>query len=90
MSKKINLNEKEKDVLRILEESSAIDGEMCVSFAYIAYNKRDIKAVRRACRSLRRKGLAEYYRGLMTDEGEVAGSGYCITLAGIEILNPDE
>jgi len=36
----------------------------------------DIKEIRKACRSLRDKGLASYMRGLMTEDGEVAGSGY--------------
>jgi len=36
----------------------------------------DRRTVRRACRSLTRKGLAEYGRGLWTEDGEPAGSGY--------------
>ncbi len=38
--------------------------------------------VRRVCRALARKGLAEYSRGLFNEDGEVAGSGYAITMAG--------
>lgn len=38
--------------------------------------------VRRTVRALARKGLAEYRRGLWTDEGTPAGSGYCATDAG--------
>jgi hypothetical protein len=44
----------------------------------------DRKAVRRACRSLARKGLAEFGRGLWTEDGEPAGSGYAATKQGAE------
>lgn len=42
----------------------------------------DRKVVRRACRSLARKGLAKYHRGCWTDEGRPAGSGYGATEKG--------
>lgn len=38
--------------------------------------------VRRSVRACARKGLAEHIRGLFTDDGMVAGSGYGITPAG--------
>jgi Mn-dependent DtxR family transcriptional regulator len=38
--------------------------------------------IRRIVRHLARKGLAQYERGLWTDDGEPAGSGYCITHQG--------
>ena len=43
----------------------------------------DRKAVRRSVRALARKGLAEYSRGLWTEDGEPAGAGYCLTDEGI-------
>lgn len=46
----------------------------------------DRKTVRRCCRSLRRKGLALFESGLWTDEGEPAGSGYCSTAKGRDLL----
>ena len=46
----------------------------------------DRARIRRACRSLARKGLAEYMRGLWTEDGEMAGAGYGITKAGVERL----
>lgn len=36
------------------------------------------KELRREMKGLREMGLTEYARGLMTEEGEVAGSGYTI------------
>lgn len=43
------------------------------------------KDVRLACRSLARKGLAQYERGLFNDDGGLAGSGYSLTTAGSEL-----
>lgn len=41
------------------------------------------RAMARHCRN---EGLAEYGRGLFTEDGEVFGSGYCITPRGVEWL----
>lgn len=38
--------------------------------------------VRRTVRALARKGLAEFHRGLFTEDGLTAGSGYCASSAG--------
>lgn len=75
----MRLNENERKVLGELPPWD----DSYVSFAYLSSNTGlDRKAVRRACRSLARKGLAEYGRGLWNDEGP-AGSGYCATKAGV-------
>lgn len=42
--------------------------------------------VRRAIRSLARKGLAEYSAALCTEDGDFAGAGYRITIAGRKLL----
>lgn len=42
--------------------------------------------VRRACRALTRKGLAEFGKGLWTDDGEMAGSGYRATKKGRALI----
>lgn len=44
----------------------------------------DRKEVRRAARSLKRKGLAQFMSGLWTEDGEMAGSGYACTSAGAD------
>ena len=60
--------------------------EICVPFAPIqAITTYDRKTVRRHVRALARKGLAEYKRGLWNDDGP-AGAGYCITNAGIKVM----
>ena len=43
----------------------------------------DRKSVRRACRSLARRGYAEYARGLINGRGDFAGSGYGCTRLGL-------
>jgi len=86
---KIKINPTEHAVLEVLEANSRRDGELCITFSWIADDaKLALKEVRRACRSLKKKGLAEFYRGLMTEDGEVAGSGYCVSKAGEAYLKP--
>lgn len=50
----------------------------------------DIKTTRKNVRSLREKGFAEYSRGLMTEDGEVAGAGYIITEKGKEYVDKNK
>lgn len=38
------------------------------------------------CRSLKDRGFARYQRGLFTEDGETAGSGYGITRKGLAYL----
>ncbi len=59
-------------------------GERCTPFWPIeqitGFERRE---VRRHVRALSRKGLAEYFRGLTTEQGDFAGAGYSITKAGL-------
>ena len=87
----IKLNDNEKNVLTALAECTRSGGELCMAFKSIAsYTEPDLdeKAVRRACRSLKVKGFAEFHRGLMDDDGKVAGSGYCVSDEGEAFLSP--
>lgn len=43
--------------------------------------------IRRVVRALARKSMLQFGRGLFTDEGEVAGSGYGLTQAGRNYLD---
>jgi hypothetical protein len=84
---KMNLNPTEKKVLACLAEEAGLDtycGESYYCFAVISeWIHLDRKEIRRACRSLARKGLTEYGRGLWNDFGP-AGAGYRLTKAGRE------
>jgi hypothetical protein len=73
--------------LGALETLTYPDGERCSPFRPIQdYTGYDRKTVRRHVRALARKGLAEYFRGLCTEDGDMAGAGYCITKAGLVAL----
>lgn len=78
------INPVERRVLKALCGVWCADCDFCyLGFKGIGRRTRlSRKLIRRACRSLRRKGLAEYGRGLWTEDGEVAGSGYAATRAG--------
>lgn len=82
------INTSEAKVLAVL---AAISGDFgCFSFRPIMRRTRlNRAAVRRACRSLARKGLARFHRGLWTEDGEPAGSGYCATEQGVAAADPE-
>jgi hypothetical protein len=76
------ISERERRCLDELVEYFESDMN-CLYFKYIASETKLTESqVRRAVRSLARKGLAEYVRGLFDDDGQVAGSGYCATFQG--------
>lgn len=82
----MNLNDAERRVLGFLSEYLDSDGS-CYSFAGImAETSLDRRSVRLACRSLKRKGFAEFHKGLWSEDGEPAGSGYCATRPGAQYL----
>ena len=87
--RKPKLNEDMRLVLESLALNSGSDWN-CKGFASIASDieskKLDRKRIRFCCRALTRKGLAEFHRGLWTEDGEPAGSGYCCTEAGRELI----
>lgn len=78
------------DALKILEalgRKTVPEGMHCVPFKpIIQATGFDRSKTRRIVRLLARKDLAEYWRGLCTDDGDFAGAGYCITNAGQALL----
>jgi len=42
------------------------------------------EVVRGILRTLREEGKVDFTRGLWTEDGEPAGSGYCLTVAGLK------
>jgi len=68
---------------RVLEILSGGHDEWCFGLSTIAGDAGLHRELTRgALRSLRDRGLAKFQRGLMTEDGDVAGSGYGITPAG--------
>ena len=79
---KIKISEREKKCLTHLLTLYNSDQD-CTYFRYVAKDTGlEEKQVKRAVRSLARKGLAEYVRGLFDEDGFVAGSGYRATELG--------
>ena len=85
------MTDDEIKVLEVLFQHTRHSGEYCITFDYtMGDTNLSRKDVRNICRSLRGKGLAEFYSGLMTDDGEVAGSGYCISWEGYKLFESIE
>jgi hypothetical protein len=86
--KSIGLSERERAALVVLDGAA----DDCDDFCYLHFKTiatrsgLDQKVIRRTVRALARKGFAEYGKGLWTDDGEPAGSGYCCTEAGRDFL----
>lgn len=59
-----------------------------INFKEVAARSRlERRLIRRTVRALARKGFTKYYRGLWTEDGEPAGSGYGLTKLGWHHLN---
>jgi hypothetical protein len=70
----------------VLDSLSDAGEERCYAFAPICqHTGLERSVVRRACRSLKRKGLARFETGLWTEDGEPRGSGYGLTRAGLTL-----
>ena len=82
------VNENERKVLEVLAEEWSSDTNCYFFKGIAAQTKLEIKQVRRACRSLAKKGYTEFVRGLFDDDGMVAGSGYCATRKGAALISP--
>jgi hypothetical protein len=81
----MTLNPKELKVLAALASVASDDGFGYLSFHAIGHRARlNRQVVRRSCRSLTRKGLAQFSRALWSEDGEPRGSGYAATKAGSE------
>lgn len=86
----MKLNSDAQKVLAFLVEQYSYEGFGYCPFGTISANTQlERKVVRRACRLLARKGLAEYGKGLWTEDGEPAGSGYSATRAGKEHIDEE-
>ena len=80
------LSERERNCLLAWRD---IHRGYCLNFKGVA-GRADIEAgnVRRVVRSLARKGLLEFQRGLFDEcDGSVAGAGYGLTDAGADLLS---
>jgi hypothetical protein len=84
LARKIVLKEGERKVLEFLRSHY----DFSIGFKWISEETglpRD--EVRRICRSLKRRELTYFVTGGMTEDGEVAGSGYGITDRATEFID---
>ena len=81
------LNETERRVLEYFVNRGISENTYFTPFAPIMRDlELDRKAVRRACRSLKRKNLTVFESGLYTYDGDMAGSGYAATNMGVKLI----
>lgn len=85
---KIKISEREEKILRFFAEWAGDHEEGSCTYTRVVEKQTGIEKARRYIRSLVRKGLLEYHRGLFDDDGMVAGSGYCISTAGEVWVDP--
>ena len=85
-----DLSEIDKKILDIfMEKCSSYGEDTCLNTKdIIFYSSLIEKEVRISCKKLSNYGLIKYVRGLMDDEGRVAGSGYYITYEGRSLMFP--
>lgn len=85
----IKINDKERKVLEILADAYHPDEWGAYAFASLSrQTKLEVKEVRRACRSLAKKGLAKYERVLWNEDTGPAGAGYRATEEGAAFIDP--
>lgn len=77
---------------RVLSTMAAVDNDFgYLSFRHISERSGVPLAEARAIvRGLASEGLAEFARGLFTEDGEPYGSGYALTVSGLEIAGAIE
>lgn len=82
----MKLSDNQIKALKVLADHY-FDDANCLFFRTVA-SESDLpaKLVRRTVRALARKGLAAYERGLFTDDGKIAGSGYYCTKQGFHVI----
>lgn len=71
-----------------VEDEFRFDEDEALAFPFNALlcTGLDRKIIRRACRSLARKGLAKCCHGLCDEDGNFRGSGYIATKAGASLM----
>lgn len=83
------INDKERKILEKLADEWHPDEWSAYSFKSLAkQTEMEVNEVRRACRSLARKGLAVYERVLVDGDGIPAGAGYRASEEGAALISP--
>ena len=89
MKEEIKLSVNEKIILEVFMKETDTWGEVCLNVKNLLNSTQlEEKEIRKCCRKLTQLKLIEYMRGLMDDDGKVAGAGYCITGNGKKYMFP--
>lgn len=81
----VQMSDMQAKCLHALASGTRPHGEMCWHFKSIEDATGLTRVhVKRSVRALFRKGMAEFHKGLCTEDGYFAGAGYCISPAGLE------
>nr|WP_319498052.1 hypothetical protein [uncultured Cohaesibacter sp.] len=77
----------EQHVLRLLADAYKANQDFCyLTLKALETPEINCEIIRAILIDLRKDGLATYAKGLWTDDGELAGSGYAITPDGRDYL----
>ena len=67
------------------------DGEYCTNYRILSNSTKFSRSyLETIIKKLKENDMIEYHRGLMTDEGQVAGSGWCRSKKGNEYMEEHE
>lgn len=81
------LSELEEDILAAM----CSDAEYCINYSILSRQlKVDRKYLEPAIKNLKSFDYLEFWRGLMTEEGEVAGSGWCRSEKGNQYVEDNQ
>ena len=85
MTDPVELTDNERRVLAVLD---SVEQDYYLPFGPITAKDGclNLSQVRDACRSLRRKGLADFSNALWGEDGRMLGSGYGLLPAGRKLL----
>lgn len=73
----MKLTENQNKILSALQHGYG--GEFCHNYTHLEHDTElDREILKIEVKQLRKMGLVQYVRGLMTEDGEVAGSGFTI------------
>lgn len=82
-----NLSNLEEDILAAM----CSDAEYCINYSILSRQlKVDRKYLEPAIKNLKSFGYLEFWRGLMTEDGEVAGSGWCRSEKGNQYVEDNQ
>lgn len=73
----MNITDNQNKILSILQHGYG--GEFCYNYGHLVSDtKLDRKTLEKEIKQLKDMGLVETHKGLLTEDGEVAGSGFTI------------